>query len=79
MWIKAVDGGVYNLDFAYLIKVRHTDTTPRLREVYGVFTVEAAMKYKAGAQAQTVSFLTTDDEEKAQQVLEQIVAKLGTL
>ena len=49
MWIKAEDGGVYNLDFAYVVKVRPLDTTPKSWEVYASFTVEAAMKYKAGS------------------------------
>ena len=79
MWIKAEDGGAYNLDFAYAVNVRSTNTMPKSWEVYAIFTVTAAIKFKAGEPTQTITLLTTDSEEAAQQFLNQIVAKLGTV
>ena len=77
MWIKAEDGGVYNLDFAYVINARNTDAMRQEWEVYAIFTVAAALKYKAGAQAQSITLFTAGSEEEARKFLYEIVGKLG--
>ena len=79
MWIKATDDSAYNLSFAYIIGVRPQTSTAKSWEVFAAFTVEAAIKFKSGAQAQTIVLFTAPSEESAQQFLDDLLAKLGTM
>ena len=42
-------------------------------------TVAAALKYKAGAQAQSITLFTAKSEEEARTFLEDIIGKLGAV
>ena len=77
MWIKAEDGAIYNLDFAYVINAGNADAMRHIWEVYAIFTVAAALKYKAGAQAQSITLFTAKSEEEARKFLEDIIGMLG--
>jgi hypothetical protein len=79
MWIKAADDYAYNLSFAYIIGVRPHSSAAKSWEVFAAFTVEAAIKFRSGAQSQTIVLLTTPSEESAQQFLDQLLAKLGAM
>ncbi len=79
MWIKATDGSAYNLSFAYIIGARPQANALKGWEVFAAFTLEAAIKFKSGAQAQTIVLLTAPSEESAQQFLDELLAKLGAM